>query len=87
MKGFDAGVFGELLFKPEFGNMASMTAPAVYFAFLFFLATALFLPGILSGYASTYRLPREEFFRACGRKRRGAPTKSSPFNYSLSAWP
>jgi len=67
VKGFDAGVFGELLFKPEFGSMASMTAPALYFAFLFFLATALFLPGILSGYASTYRLPREEFFRACGR--------------------
>jgi len=31
------------------------------------VATALFLPGILLGYASTYRLPREDFFRACGR--------------------
>jgi len=29
--------------------------------------TALFLPGVLQGYASTYRLPREDFFRACGR--------------------
>jgi len=67
VKGFDAGVFGELLFKPEFGSMNSMTLPALYFAFMFFLATALFLPGIFTGYASTYRLPREEFFRACGR--------------------
>lgn len=31
------------------------------------LATALFLPGVFQGYASTYRLPREDFFRACGR--------------------
>lgn len=67
VKGFDAGVFGELLFKPEFGSMNSMTFPALYFAFTFFVATALFLPGIFAGYASNYRLPREEFFRACGR--------------------
>jgi hypothetical protein len=67
VKGFDLGVFGELLFKPEFGSLNSMTFPALYFAFTFFLATALFLPGIFSGYASNYRLPREEFFRACGR--------------------
>ena len=67
VKGFDAGVFGELLFKPELGSLNAMTFPALYFSFLFFLATALFLPGIFTGYASTYRLPREEFFRACGR--------------------
>ena len=67
VKGFDASVFGELLFKPEFGSLNSMTFPALYFTFIFFLATALFLPGIFSGYASNYRLPREEFFRACGR--------------------
>jgi hypothetical protein len=67
VKGFDVGVFGELLFKPELGSLNSMTFPALYFAFAFFLATALFLPGIFSGYASNYRLPREEFFRACGR--------------------
>ena len=47
--------------------MNSMTMPALYFAFLFFLATAVFLPGVFAGYASTYRLPREDFFRACGR--------------------
>jgi hypothetical protein len=67
VKGFDAGIFGELLFKPEFGSLNSMTFPALYFAFAFFLATALFMPGIFFGYASNYRLPREEFFRACGR--------------------
>ncbi len=67
VNGFDLGIFGELLFKPEFGSLNSMTSPAAYFGFLFLLATALFLPGVFSGYASTYRLPREEFFRACGR--------------------
>lgn len=66
-QGFDLGVFFELLFRPEFGPMNSMTFPALYFAFLFMIATALFLPGIFAGYASSYRLPREEFFRACGR--------------------
>jgi len=65
--GFDVGVFGEMLFKPEFGSMNAVQYPAVYFGFLFFVATALFLPGVFAGYASTYRLPREEFFRACGR--------------------
>jgi len=39
----------------------------MFFAFLFFVATALFLPGVFAGYASTYRLPRDDFFRACGR--------------------
>src|ERR1700756_540290 len=67
LKGFDLGVLGELLSKPKFGSLRAMTLPGLYFAFTFFLATALFLPGIFSGYASTYRLPREEFFRACGR--------------------
>src|SRR5579859_6285860 len=66
-QGFDVGVYVELLMRPEFGPMNSMTFPALYFAFLFLIATALFLPGIFSGYASTYRLPREDFFRACGR--------------------
>lgn len=67
LNSFDVGVFGELLFKPEFGTTQAMTYPAAYFGFLFFLTTALFLPGVFSGYASNYRLPREEFFRACGR--------------------
>ena len=67
LHGFDIGVMGELFMKPDFGRMNSMTTPSMYFAVLFFVATALFLPGIFAGYASTYRLPREDFFRACGR--------------------
>ena len=65
--GFDIGVMAELFAKPDFGKMNSMTAPSMYFAVLFFVATALFLPGVFKGYESTYRLPREDFFRACGR--------------------
>jgi len=65
--GFDVGVFGELLAKPDFGFFSSMAMPAMYFAVIFFMATALFLPGVFLGYSSTYRLPGVEFFRACGR--------------------
>jgi hypothetical protein len=65
--GFDLSVLLDLFSRPEFGSMSAMTTPAMYFGFLFFLATALFLPGVFLGYSSTYRLPREEFFRACGR--------------------
>jgi hypothetical protein len=65
--GFDVTVMFNLFARPEFGSMTAMTTPALYFAFLFFLATVLFLPGVFQGYASTYRLPREDFFRACGR--------------------
>ncbi|MGO9087144.1 MAG: hypothetical protein ACLQBK_18155 [Candidatus Sulfotelmatobacter sp.] len=67
LHGFDRSVMEELFARPEFGSMPAMAAPAVYFSFLFFLAIALFLPGVFQGYSSTYRLPREEFFRACGR--------------------
>jgi hypothetical protein len=65
--GFSMGVLVEMFARPEFGPARASTMPAIYFAVLFFLATALFLPGVLQGYASTYRLPREDFFRACGR--------------------
>jgi len=65
--GFDLGVLTEMFARPEFGPTKASTMPAIYFAVLFFVATALFLPGVLQGYASTYRLPREDFFRACGR--------------------
>jgi hypothetical protein len=64
--GFDLAVMTELLARPEFA-VRSVTVPAGFFAFLFFVATALFLPGVFLGYSSTYRLPREDFFRACGR--------------------
>jgi hypothetical protein len=67
LHGFDLSVMIELLVRPESGSMAEMTTPALSSAFLFFLATALFLPGVFQGYASSYRLPREDFFHACGR--------------------
>ena len=66
-QGFHITVFFELLSRPDFGNMRTVTVPAIFFACIFFLATALFLPGVFAGYASNYRLPREDFFRACGR--------------------
>ena len=65
--GFDVGVFSEFLARPESGPGNSMVTPALSLAFLFFLATAVFLPGVFQGYASTYRFPRDDFFRACGR--------------------
>jgi predicted PurR-regulated permease PerM len=65
--GLDLGVLGEMFFQPEFGTTHAATASGFHFALLFFFATSLFLPGVLQGYASTYRLPREDFFRACGR--------------------
>jgi hypothetical protein len=65
--GFDLAVYIELLARPEFGQTEALRMPGFYFAVLFFIATALFLPGVFLGYASAYRLPREEFFRSCGR--------------------
>lgn len=67
LHGFHLAALVEMFVRPEFGPTMASTAPAMHFAFLFFLLSALFLPGVLQGYAATYRLPREEFFRACGR--------------------
>jgi len=67
LHGFKLSVMADLFTRPEFGQMSAMSTPALYFGCVFFLATAIFLPGIFQGYASTYRLPREDFFRACGR--------------------
>jgi sterol desaturase/sphingolipid hydroxylase (fatty acid hydroxylase superfamily) len=67
LHGFDVAVLINLLARPELGPMSAATTPALYFSFLFLVFTALFLPGVFQGYASTYRLPREDFFRACGR--------------------
>ncbi len=64
--GFDLAVLIEMFARPEFGSMMASVAPAMHFAALYFLLTALFMPGVLQGYAATYRLPRAEFFRACG---------------------
>ena len=66
-QGFRLAVLFDLLARPEFGPMITATAPALWLACVFFLLTALFLPGVFAGYGSTYRLPREDFFRACGR--------------------
>jgi hypothetical protein len=65
--GFSLDVFIEMFARPEFGPTMASQGPATFFALLFMVATALFLPGVFQGYASTYRLPREDFFRACGR--------------------
>jgi len=67
LRGFDLGVFIEMLVRPEFGPSNASSAPALCLAGLFLLLTAVFLPGVFQGYASTYRLPREDFFRTCGR--------------------
>ena len=67
VQGFDLGVLIEMFTRPEFGPTIASAAPAMHFAFLFFLLTVLFVPGVVQGYAAAYRLPREEFFRACGR--------------------
>jgi len=67
LHGFDLSVLLDLLSQPEFPSPETLAASGLGFAILFFLATALFLPGVFQGYASTYRLPREDFFRACGR--------------------
>jgi len=67
VRGFDLATLLELFARPEFGPMQAKSTPAFDFAFLFFLATALFLPGVFLGYASESRLPRDDFFRACGR--------------------
>jgi len=64
--GFDAGVVAEMFSQPDFGTVSAARASGMHFAIAFFLFTILFVPGVLQGYASTYRLPREDFFRACG---------------------
>jgi hypothetical protein len=67
LHGFDFAVLLEMLYQPGFGTIQAAHAAGLCFALLFFVLTALFLPGVLQGYAATYRLPREDFFRACGR--------------------
>lgn len=67
LRGFDLAAYAEMAMRPEFGPETASRAAAGGFAALFMLVSALFLPGVLQGYAATYRLPREDFFRACGR--------------------
>jgi hypothetical protein len=67
LNGFSFFTFIGMIARPEFGPASASAAPAMHFAILFLLLTVLFIPGVLQGYAATYRLPREDFFRACGR--------------------
>jgi len=67
LHGLDLGVLEEMIGRPEFGPRRSSEAPALSFAFLFLLASLLFVPGVLLGYSSDHRISREEFFRTCGR--------------------
>lgn len=67
LHGFDIAAYVEMTLRPEFGPTIVSRLPAMAFALLFLFSTTLFLPGVLQGYAATYRLPREDFFRACGR--------------------
>src|SRR6202453_507284 len=67
VRGFDLSVLIEMFARPEFGPTSASVGSAAGFALLFLFATAFFLPGVMQGYASTYRLPREDFFRAFGR--------------------
>src|SRR5258708_19958917 len=48
--GFDIPVMAELFSRPEFGQMAAMGAAGGCFAVVFFLATALLLPGAFQGH-------------------------------------
>jgi len=67
LHGFSLGTLIEMFSRPEFGPTVASRAPAMFFALLFLVATTMFLPRVLQGYASTYRLPRDDFFRTCGR--------------------
>jgi hypothetical protein len=67
LHGFDLAVLIELLARPEFGSIPAASHPAMMFGVVFFLASLIFMPGVLLGYSSDHRISREEFFRACGR--------------------
>jgi hypothetical protein len=67
LDGFDLAVLEEMITRPEFGPVASTALPALMFALLFFLASILFMPGVLLGYSSDHPISQQEFFRACGR--------------------
>lgn len=67
LHGFDVPALLELMGRPETGPMLEPTKAAAHFAFVFFFATLLFLPGVIEGYTNEGRLSRDEFFRICGR--------------------
>lgn len=61
VQGFDLPVLLEMFARPEFGPAAPSALSAVFFSAIFFLLSALFLPGVFQGYGSNYRLPGEDF--------------------------
>ena len=67
LHGLDLAVLEEMITRPEFGPRRRSEVPALLFALLFFLASLLFMPGVLLGFSSDHRISSEEFFRACGR--------------------
>ena len=67
LHGADIAVYLDMVTRPEWGTTAASVTPALFFAFLFFVATLGFLPGVLEAYTSEGRPSREEFFRVCGR--------------------
>ncbi len=67
LHGFDWGIVGELLGNPGFGSAQAATTTGMILAALFAVLTLVFLPGVFLGYASLYRISRQEFFRACGQ--------------------
>jgi hypothetical protein len=67
VQGLDFGVLNEMRMQPAFGSPQGAARAATHLAVLYSLLSALFLPGVLQGYAANWRLPREDFFRACGR--------------------
>jgi len=67
LHGFNIAVLVEMVARPEFGAIPGATHPALMYAVVFFFVSLLFMPGVLLGYASDHGLPRDEFYRACGR--------------------
>jgi len=49
------------------GSTEAVTTPGMILAALFAVVTLVILPGVFLGYASLYRISRQEFFRACGQ--------------------
>ena len=67
LHGFDLGALAEMLIRPDLGAVRSSTAPEMAGAIVFFLASLIFMPGVLLGYSSDHRISRQEFYRASGR--------------------
>src|SRR5947209_12616828 len=66
LHGFDLAVLVEVLSRPETGALSAFTRPSSYSMVVFILLSIFFIPGVLADYAADARIPREEFFRACG---------------------